>query len=149
MLRIYEDIVYTTKEGGRYNIILQTHSHINIIFAKLAGYKVTLLYVGAPLETAKMRSRERAIKTGKFLASNLMMQDEVVEDMWTSYKYTAAWHGLWADEFLVADNGRACTSECDAQKYILDHVKEIPLHGCSADWEACMKNAQKAIDATG
>jgi hypothetical protein len=58
---------------------------------------------------------------------------------------TAAWYGLWADEFLVADNRRKAKSVSDARKTILKYVKEIPLH-CE-DWDVCLQNAQEAIDA--
>lgn len=143
LLRIYEDIVYG--EGPRYNIILQSHSHINIILAKHAGYRVTLLFVGAPLEIAKARSRTRAVDTGKFLAPNLAIQDEVVESMWVDYRTTAAWYGLWADEFLVADNRRKAKTDGDAKRSVLEYVKEVPLH--CPDWGACMRKAQEEIDA--
>jgi predicted ABC-type ATPase len=143
LIRIYDDVVFG--EGARYNVILQSHAHINIILAKLAGYRVTLLFVGVPLEIAKARSRTRAVETGKFLAANLAIQDQVVESMWVDYRKTAAWYGLWADEFLVADNRRKAKSDGDARRAVLRYVKEIPLH-CK-DWNTCRQNAQDAIDA--
>lgn len=144
LTHIYNDIVFG--EGDRYNVILQSHTHINIIHAKLAGYRVTLLFVGVPLKIAKARSRTRAVETGKFLAPNLAIQDEVVESLWIDYRMTAAWYGLWADEFLVADNRRKAKSDGNSRKTILKYVTEIPLRG--KDWDTCRQNAQDAIDAT-
>ena len=143
LLRIYEDIVFS--EGPRYNVVLQSHSQINIILAKLAGFRVTLLFVGAPLAVAQARSRTRAVATGKFLAPNLAIQDEVVESMWVDYRLTAAWYGMWADEFLVADNRRKAASDRAAGRAVLKHVKEVPLH--CADWDDCRQAAQAAVDA--
>ena len=144
LIRIYNDVVFGVE--ARYNVILQSHDHTNIIAAKLAGYRTTLLYVGVPLEIAKARSRIRAVETGKFLAPNLAIQDEVVETLWVDYRSTAAWYGLWADEFLVADNRRKAKSGGNTRKAVLRSVKEIPLHGM--DWDTCRQNAQDAINAT-
>jgi adenylate kinase family enzyme len=143
LLRIYEDIIFA--KGPRYNVILQAHTQVNIILAKLAGFRVTLLFVGTPLATAQARSRTRAITTGKFLAANLAAQDEVVESMWVDYRLTAAWYGMWADEFLVADNRRGAATDEDASKNVLRRVKSIPLHG--ADWDVQRRAAQDAVNA--
>ncbi|GFR90199.1 hypothetical protein ElyMa_002561400 [Elysia marginata] len=142
--RIFDDILLG-EEGGQYNIILQTHAHSNIILAKLAGYRVTLLFVGVPLEVAQARSRARAIETGKFLARNLAIQNEVVETLWSEYRTSAAWFGLWADEFLVVDNRHSAATDGDAKKLVLNRVKEVPLR--CPNWDACMRRAQEEIDA--
>lgn len=147
LFNIFGPIVndFMEKPGAKYNIVLLTHDQIPLINAKLAGYRVTLLYVGVPLSVAVARSRSRAVKTGKFLTSTLERQTEVVESMWEYYKRTAAWYGLWADEFLVADNRQESKSDEDACRQIDKHVTSIPLH--CADWAKCLKNAQDAIDA--
>jgi len=147
LIQLYEDILHSDKD--RYNIILQSHSQINLIGAKLAGYRTTLLFVGVPLETAVRRSRSRAIETGKFLTATLGAQDQVVFSMWVTYRDTAAWYGLWADEFLVANNSREGTDSQVAAR-AGKTVQEIPLRctrrGECGSWEDRMAVAQRAID---
>lgn len=145
LIQLYEDIIFTEKEK-RYNVILQSHSQVNLIEAKLAGYRTTLLFVGVPLQIAIQRSRARAVETGKFLAPTLTVQDEIVYSMWAMYRSTAAWYGLWADEFLVADNRKP--GRDSAPSRVSKRVKEIPLHDKSGQsWEDRLAVAQKAIDA--
>lgn len=141
MVRIFEELVHA--KGPRYNIILQSHAQDNLIEAKLEGYRTTLLFVGVPLPVAIRRSRDRAIATGKFLAPTLAAQDEIVDSMWNLYRRSAAWYGLWADEFLVADNSRPAR---DPAAFATDkRLVAIPLHG--EPWEARLAAAQAAIDA--
>jgi hypothetical protein len=150
LIQIYQDILHS--EGGQYNIILQSHVQANLIQAKLAGYRTTLLFVGVPLRTALRRARTRAAATGKFLAPTLAAQDETVTRMWTKYLHTAAWYGMWADEFLVADNGRTAKSGKAAGARASRRVATIPLRcaprrACRTSWEERLAVAQKAIDA--
>lgn len=130
----------------RYNIILQSHTHTDLIPAKMAGYRTTLLFVGTPLAVAQRRSRKRAVETGKFLAPTLRAQDELVESMWRDYRANAPWYGLWADEFLVADNRRAAKDDDEAGQEILKHVAEVPMRS-GGDWFARVDAARAAIDA--
>lgn len=152
LIGIYEDLIAADKAGPRYNIVLQSHTQINLIDAKLAGFRTTLLFVGAPAETVIQRSRQRAVDTGKFLAPTLRAQDEIVYSMWMLYRTTAAWYGLWADEFLVADNGQAASSDRAAQARFRQSkklLKEIPLRcesGECPSWEDRLAAAQTAID---
>jgi predicted ABC-type ATPase len=90
----------------RYNVVVQTHAHDGMIAAQLAGYDVTLLYVGVPLGLAVHRARKRAVETGRFLAPTLEIQDRHIEQTWARYKRHAPWYGLWADEVIVAKNDR-------------------------------------------
>ena len=147
MTQLYDDILHSSE--NRYNIILQSHSQINLIGAKLAGYRTTLLFVGAPLKTVIKRSRNRAVETGKFLTATLSSQDEVVSSMWMLYRTTAAWYGLWADEFLVANNSRGGTVD-QAIARIGKMIQEIPLQctqqGACGSWADRLATAQEAID---
>lgn len=144
LIRIYEEIVFS--EGPRFNLILQSHSQVNIILAKLAGYRVSLLYVGTPLAVARKRSRTRAAETGKFLAPTLAVQDDVVESNWVDYRMSAVWYGMWADEFIVVDNRREFLTEADLHRAILDSVQIVPLH-CE-NWDECRLKAQKIVDTS-
>lgn len=152
LISIYEDLIAADKARPRYNIVLQSHTQVNLIDAKLAGFRTTLLFVGAPLETAIQRSRQRAIDTGKFLAPTLRAQDEIVYSMWMLYRTTAAWYGLWADEFLVADNGQKASTDRAARAQFRQSkklLKVIPLHCESREcpsWEDRLAVAQSAID---
>jgi predicted ABC-type ATPase len=144
LIRIYEEIVFN--DGPRFNVILQSHAQVNIILAKLAGYRVSLLYVGTPLAVARKRSRTRAAETGKFLAPTLAVQDDVVESNWVDYRLSAVWYGMWADEFIVVDNRREfLTNKADLPRAILDNVQIVPLH--CANWDECRLKAQKIVDA--
>ena len=91
MEAIFYDII---KDNLRYNIIFQSQDLNSIILARSAGYEVNLVFIGVKLDTAIKRSKLRALKTGKFLASNLYMQSRVVEDMWMDYKYNTSWYFL-------------------------------------------------------
>ena len=149
LIDILVQIISDLLEAKKYNIIFQSHSQFSLIEAKMSGYRTTLLFVGVPLKTAIQRSRDRAIKTGKFLASNLAIQDEHIYSMWSGYRVMAAWYGLWADEFLVADNSRTA-KDSDAASHVSKRIKEIPLR-CAPEsvctsWEDRFAVAQKAID---
>lgn len=139
------------KSPEKYNIILQSHWHPAIIDLKNAGYEVTLLFVGVPLDVAKKRARARAVETGRFLAPTLAAQDEVVEEMWTRYKQTAAWYGMWADEFYVARNVRVLKEPARAGAGALRRAKKIDLHDAHrgaghCNWEEKVREADKAIE---
>ncbi len=127
-----------TAKGPRYNIILQSHDHDYLITAKLSGYRTTLLYVGAPLKVAQARSRARAAATGKFLAPTLAAQDALVQAMWEEYRERAPWVALWADRFLVVDNGRGDAKE-NAEKARLVDVR---APGCEDGWRTPMRGAE-------
>jgi predicted ABC-type ATPase len=103
MEAIFYDII---KDNLRYNIIFQSQDLNSIILARSAGYEVNLVFIGVKLDTAIKRSKLRALKTGKFLASNLYMQSRVVEDMWMDYKYNTAWYSLWSDNTYIIDNNK-------------------------------------------
>jgi predicted ABC-type ATPase len=103
MEAIFYDII---KDNLRYNVIFQSQDLNSIILARSAGYEVNLVFIGVKLDTAIQRSKSRAIKTGKFLASNLYMQNRVVEDMWMDYKYNTAWYSLWSDNTYIIDNNK-------------------------------------------
>lgn len=103
MEAIFYDII---KDNLRYNVIFQSQDLNSIILARSAGYEVNLVFIGAKLETALKRSKSRALRTGKFLASNLYMQNRVVEDMWMDYKHNTAWYSLWSDNTYIIDNNK-------------------------------------------
>jgi hypothetical protein len=143
LIKLYQDLVTADK---KYNIILQSHEQLDMPFASDNGYVTTLLYVGVPLSVAVARTRKRAVETGKFLAETLQEQDEIVENMWNRYALSAPWYGLWADQFLVANNRKEARSDARARAEILKNVREIPLHG--KDWHARMTEAREAISTT-
>ena len=64
--------------------------------------------------------------------------------MWKFYSLSVPWYGLWADEFLVADN-----RENDNGDRAIATLKEVPMHGCgkTATWYDRIKKAQKIIGA--
>jgi energy-coupling factor transporter ATP-binding protein EcfA2 len=88
-----------------YNIILQSHSQKDLIWIRNKGYDVTMLYIGCPLAVAQRRARDRATRTGMFLAATLAKQDEAVEEMRNDYRTNAPYFGLWVDTFMVMENG--------------------------------------------
>jgi dephospho-CoA kinase len=139
--QIYDELLYSG-QARRYNLILQSHSHTSLVEAKLAGYRTTLLFVGAPLQLALQRCRARAVETGMFLAPTLSLQDEIVYSMWATYRAMAVWYGMWADEFLVADNSSPGRDAAQVAKL----VKGYPLHGSSGKWEGLVGAAQRAVD---
>lgn len=139
MERIFYDLI--SAKGPRYNIILQSHAQGHLIDAKSVGYRVTLLFVGVPLEVATQRSRERALKTGKFLAPTLAAQDKIVEKMWSQYLQMAVWFGMWADEFLVANNGGRLARTAQT-------IQVVPLHcGGEKSWDDQVRAAEIIVDA--
>ena len=103
MNAIFYDII---KDNLRYNVIFQTQDLNSIILARSAGYEINLVFIGVKLDTAIQRSKTRALKTGKFLAANLYMQNQVVTDMWVDYKYNTAWYSLWSDNTYIIDNNK-------------------------------------------
>lgn len=127
--------------GARHNIILQSHSRRHLVSAQRAGYRTTLLYVQAPLAVAQARSRARAAATGMFLAPTLRAQDVLVAQMWAEYRALAPWAALWADEFVVADNGASRAPGAPPP------FRVVPVRppGCGADWAAPALKAEKAL----
>jgi hypothetical protein len=127
--------------GARYNIILQSHSRRHLLSAQRAGYRTTLLYVRAPLAVAQARSRARAAATGMFLAPTLRAQNALVAQMWAEYRALAPWAALWADEFVVADNG------APRAPGVPPPFRVVPVRppGCVADWAAPALEAEKAL----
>lgn len=101
MESIFYDLI---QDKTRHNIILQTQDLNSIILARSVGYEVNLVFVGTQLDTAVRRSKLRAIRTGKFLAPNIHVQNQIVEEMWNDYKYNTAWYGLWTDNVFIIDN---------------------------------------------
>jgi predicted ABC-type ATPase len=130
-------------DGPRYNIILQSHDHDFLITAKLHGYRTTLLYVGAPVAVAQARCRARAIATGKFLSPTLAAQDDLVRSMWEEYRDRAPWLALWADSFLIVDNGRGDPKENAKKAKPVD----VRAPGCEEDWRAPMRAAEARVVA--
>ena len=60
--------------------------------------------------------------------------------LWKRYLTLAPWYGLWADEFLVADNSKSFGKGIEVQK--------IPLHSAHREgesWEERIAAAQRAI----
>lgn len=111
----------------RYNIIVQSHWQPWLINAQLKDYFCTLLYVAAPLDVAKRRARARAVETGMFLAPTLAAQDEVVADMWSTYRKTVPWWALWADELALVYNGDDAKKPVKGEFLYLDpHQEGVP-----------------------
>jgi predicted ABC-type ATPase len=108
MESIFYDII---QSNTRHNIILQTQDLNSIILARSVGYEVNLAFIGVKLETAIRRSKLRAITTGKFLAPNIHMQNQIVEEMWNDYKYNTSWYSLWTDNVFIIDNNKDVNME--------------------------------------
>lgn len=100
-----ESIFYEImKDNTRHNVIIQTQDLDSIILARSLDYEINMVFVGVSLDKAIKRSKIRAIKTGKFLAPNIHVQNRIVEEMWNDYKYNTAWYGLWVDNVYIIDN---------------------------------------------
>jgi hypothetical protein len=113
----------------KFNIILQTHNQPDLIWFQRASYRCTLLYVAAPLELCQKRARERAIKTGMFLARTLAEQDVIVADMRALYKATTPWYALWVDDFVVVKN------DDETRLPAPTDFQHVPAHGAdSTGW---------------
>ena len=150
MEAIFYDII---KDNLRYNIIFQSQDLNSIILARSAGYEVNLVFIGVKLDTAIKRSKLRALKTGKFLASNLYMQSRVVEDMWMDYKYNTAWYSLWSDNTYIIDNNKDIDIEkvniagtLNIKKF--DYYEFLKSNTESVDnRELYVKHVQTAVDS--
>jgi predicted ABC-type ATPase len=151
MEAIFYDII---KENMRYNVIFQSQDLNSIILARSAGYEVNLVFIGVKLETAIKRSKLRALKTGKFLAANLYIQNRVVEDMWMDYKYNTAWYSLWADNTYIIDNNKNIDIEkvniaatLNIKKF--DYYEFLNFNTETIDnRELYVKNVQEAVNKT-
>lgn len=121
----------------KYNIIVQTHSQESIIEAQQSGYVVTLVYVAAPLELAKARARDRAVKTGMFIADSVSQQDEWIEQSWHWYQKSTPWFALWCHTFMVVPN------DTDSKLPIESDFLIIDPHAQS--WEISVRKMQSAI----
>ena len=150
MEAIFYDII---KDNLRYNIIFQSQDLNSIILARSAGYEVNLVFIGVKLDTAIKRSKLRALKTGKFLASNLYMQSRVVEDMWMDYKYNTSWYSLWSDNTYIIDNNKDIDIEkvniagtLNIKKF--DYYEFLKSNTESVDnRELYVKHVQTAVDS--
>ena len=149
MEAIFYDII---KDNTRHNIIFQSQDLNSIILARSVGYEVNLVFIGVKLETAIRRSKSRALKTGKFLASNLYMQTRVVEVMWMDYKYNTAWYSLWSDNTYIIDNNKDIDIEkvkiadtLNIKKF--DYYEFLNLNTDTVDnRELYVKQVQTAVD---
>ena len=146
LANLFQDLI---EAPLKYNIILQSHSQVDLVHAKINGYRTTLLFVGTPLPVALQRSRTRAVTTGKFLAPTLRAQDHIVTDMWKYYAMSVPWYGLWADEFIVADNRKD-----DSGASAVSNIVSVQMHACDTPgkniqtWYELLQNAQKIVDAS-
>lgn len=110
-LRVANAGVYDALEGSLtskgYNLIVAAFGgqHRGLVEAKQRGRRTSLVFVGAPLEAQQARSWARARETGQFFKNTRAEHDVFVADLRAQAAADAPWFGLWADEFLVVDNG--------------------------------------------
>lgn len=112
--------------NGGYNVILQTHSYLEIIDFQTAGYQVHILYVMANNNISAERAAKRAIRTGRF-ASNATKENSwgwssIINRSSRWYSYMIPWIATWCDTISVV------TNDVDNYEHTEKDFKQYDLH---------------------